>query len=643
MSEDRANTTGEATFDRRWWMILGVIATGGAAIRIVHAIAFVRHPFGATAWIDEQAYWERAQAILEVGAWPSQPFYQDPLYPYLLALIVKVVGPSLIATRIVLTLCGVCTPIFVGLAARAGFGKVEGLIAATFVALHGPLVFTDCLLEKEGIGALFAAIALWLSALWLAKRRLIPLAVAAGTAWGLLALLRSNALLVGPLGVLVAIGSIKRDGKRAWNAALAFGLGFLAPIAPAVAVNASLTKPPELIVTTWQSGANFYIGNGPEATGVYSAPDFVFPHPFHEAEDYAGEAIRRSGRTLSPNQVSRFWFRQGLLFWRDHPYKSLHLLLKKLILLFNDYEVSDNHNFELTRLVLWPTLACSVSTFGVLFPAALLGLSVRRLTRTRFWCLVGLSTSLGLLSTAVFFVVGRYRIPWVPGLAVLAGAGIVEIGKLARTALDRHRGAAGFHFRSGGFDRAMERSFAERRALGTRRKPAVSRRLERGRDRRRDRRARRRPRAGDFADEPAQRLDRLRRGSERSPRGDRRAIGDARTIGIGFERRNRALAPRLAARTRTESSALGNALENPSRRSDRLARIGGMAARRVDGRRRSATRASADFQRAVALGDGSSAIDLALLTRDRTVLDRPGLDWSRVQPYRLRVARAILR
>jgi hypothetical protein len=68
--------------------------------------------------------------------------------------------------------------------------------------------------------------------------------------------------------------------------------------------------------------------------------------------------------------------------------------------------------------------------FGVMFPLAVLGLA--RVPRTRFWWFLSLSTGLGLAATAVFFVVGRYRVPWVPGLALLAAAGVVDLTRLFR-------------------------------------------------------------------------------------------------------------------------------------------------------------------------------------------------------------------
>jgi hypothetical protein len=150
-------------------------------------------------------------------------------------------------------------------------------------------------------------------------------------------------------------------------------------------------RSPELILTTYQAGANFYIGNGPGASGTYWAPDFVEANPAREGDDFEAEAWRRSGRPLSPAGISRFWFGEGLARWRDAPGASLRLLLTKLGLLMHDFEVPDNQSIEFVQLV---------------------------------------ATILGFFSTAVFFVVGRYRIPWTPGLALLAGSGLVEVARL---------------------------------------------------------------------------------------------------------------------------------------------------------------------------------------------------------------------
>ena len=63
---------------------------------------------------------------------------------------------------------------------------------------------------------------------------------------------------------------------------------------------------------------------------------------------------------------------------------------------------------------------------------AVLGLARR--DRSPFWWLLATSTLIGLFSTAAFFVVARYRIPWTPGLALLAGAGLVDLAEVSHRA-----------------------------------------------------------------------------------------------------------------------------------------------------------------------------------------------------------------
>jgi hypothetical protein len=96
----------------------------------------------------------------------------------------------------------------------------------------------------------------------------------------------------------------------------------------------------------------------------------------------------------------------------------------------HDFEVPDNQDIEFVRVVAAPALAWGFLGFGWLAPCAALGLARR--DRSPFWWLLMSATILGFLSTAAFFVVGRYRIPWTPGLALLAGAGLVDVARLAR-------------------------------------------------------------------------------------------------------------------------------------------------------------------------------------------------------------------
>jgi hypothetical protein len=430
-------STGELAIDAdgstRWawvdtvWVL--AIALLGLGLRLVYVLEYIGHPVGQLPWVDEGAYWSRAQEILG-GRWlPGRPFYQDPLFPYALALLMKFAGQTVATLRVVLACLGALTPVVIFLAGRRGLGRSEGVVAGLIAASYRPLIFTDGLLEKEGQAALVASLALMASARASADstRAKASWMGISGWTWGLLALLRANALLVGPLGASWAV-AIGRGRRLALG--LAFSGGFALAILPSTIVNAMVGRSPELILTTYQSGANFYIGNGPGATGTYWAPEFVEANPAREADDFEAEAWRRSGQPLSPARVSTFWLLEGLRQWRQAPAESIRLLFKKLGLLFHDYEVPDNQDLKFVGIIA-PRLSWGILSFGWLAPSAALGLARR--DRSSFWWLLATSTLIGLSSTAAFFVVARYRIPWTPGLALLAGAGLVDLARRVKS------------------------------------------------------------------------------------------------------------------------------------------------------------------------------------------------------------------
>jgi hypothetical protein len=106
---------------------------------------------------------------------------------------------------------------------------------------------------------LLAALAL-LSTAWAAQATAAWPVLIAGAAWGLLALVRANALVVAPVGaVWWAVAVEPPAGAGAWRVSrpVLFLLGFAAALAPATSVNMAVGSSPEVILTTWQGGANF--------------------------------------------------------------------------------------------------------------------------------------------------------------------------------------------------------------------------------------------------------------------------------------------------------------------------------------------------------------------------------------------------
>ena len=225
-----------------------------------------------------------------------------------------------------------------------------------------------------------------------------------------------------------ALRAEARRGRLTRPPQLAAGLGLLLGLVlvllPVLVRNLAVGH--DWVLTTSQAGQNFYTGNNPEnVRGTYVQPSFARPDPQHEQEDFLREAERRTGHSLSPSQASRFWFRQGLAYVAAHPGRALALDLKKLGLLLHRYEVPDNED-----LPFWsrysPWLRFNPVRFGLLGPLALVGL-VLGWSRRRQVSLLYLVLGGYLLSIALFFVLGRYRMPAVSLLLIFAAGALVEV------------------------------------------------------------------------------------------------------------------------------------------------------------------------------------------------------------------------
>ena len=401
--------------DTCWMLAIGSLALG---LRLLYAIQYASHPIGRLLWVDEVAYWERAKAILG-GQWlPDRPFYQDPLIHYLLAAVMAVVGSGVAGDPRGAGLPGRADPGRHLLGWPPGLrpcrGDPRGIRAGDLrpVGLHGRPA------REGGLGRPGRGPGPGLLGVHGRTRPEHEVVRACRWPVGRLSLLRANALLVGPIGVIWWLACPGLPRGRRPKGALGFLAGFVIVLAPVSLVNLAVSRPHEFILTTWQGGAMFYTGNGPEASGV-GEPPFIRRDPHLEADDFAAEAERRAGRRLTPGEVSSFWMSEGLRQWRDAPLASLRFLAFKLGLLLNDLEVPDSQSPDWVRLVAVPGLGLAFLSFGWLVPWAAIGLT--RTDRSPFWWFLSTSTVVGLITTAVFFVLGRYRVPWTPGLCAPRG------------------------------------------------------------------------------------------------------------------------------------------------------------------------------------------------------------------------------
>ena len=193
----------------RWWLILGAVALGGAALRVLYVLAVARHlPLGAdatwyllqagsifdgTGYVDPELLFSSGQAV------PTANF--PPLYPAYLAAVRAVAGDSETVAQVAGAFSGALTVVLTGVLARRFTRPHTALVAAGVVACCPALVAADGSLMSETLFVPLVVAAVLLAHLAGTGGGVLTW-VGLGAVCGLAALTRTEALLLVPLLVL---------------------------------------------------------------------------------------------------------------------------------------------------------------------------------------------------------------------------------------------------------------------------------------------------------------------------------------------------------------------------------------------------------------------------------------------------------
>ncbi len=435
---------------------LGIFAVA-LAVRLWHVWQIRRAPFFTVLMGDSRAYDEWAQRIAG-GDWIGRDvFYQAPFYPYWLATLYALAGRNLLLVRIVQAVVGSISCAVLAAVARRWWSLRVAVVAGFMLALYAPAIFFDALVQKSVLDLFFVSLLLYLTAVLarsepsdeldrgprsgrsskssgLAPPResrtkgrapQAPVWLALGVTLGALALTRENAL------VFVGVVLVWAFARGRWHNALLVAAGVTAVLLPVAARNYAVGG--GLYLTTSQFGPNFYIGNNAGADGTYAPLRYGRGAPEYERTDAKELAERATGRTLTPQEVSRFWTDRALDFIRSHPGAWLRLTARKVLLLINAREMLDTESLETHAE--WSSalrMGLMVGHFGVLVPLAALGMVVTWRDRRRLAILHALLWSYAA-SVVGFYVFARYRHALVPFLVLFAAAGMSFLLGLVRS------------------------------------------------------------------------------------------------------------------------------------------------------------------------------------------------------------------
>ena len=415
---------------RSFKMLLGCICLVAFFLRLLNLLQTFELPTVVQLMGDARGYVDWAQQIASGEWYGTQTFYQAPLYPYMLAVLIKVFSADTFGLRFFQIILGTLSVGLLGLAGRHAFNRKVGVIAAVMYALYPPAIYYDGIIQKTALASFLLCLLLAQCA-YLNRRASKRYAVFAGMTLGLLVLTRENALLwipVIPVWMALRI-STDRAGKI-WAVA-SYGLGLAVVLFPVAARNASLGG--EWSPTTFQAGPNFYIGNNLQSNGLYKPLVPGHETPKYERADAQRLAERDTGRTLTSREVSSFWFEKSFDEIQQDPARWIRLLMIKSLMVVNRFEVPDvesmrvYRDFSITLRVLAP-----LWHFGILCPLAIWGVVVTR-KRWRRLSLFYAFTLVMIAAVVGFFILGRYREPLAPLLIIFAAAGLPVLFQMFRT------------------------------------------------------------------------------------------------------------------------------------------------------------------------------------------------------------------
>jgi 4-amino-4-deoxy-L-arabinose transferase-like glycosyltransferase len=420
--------------DRRLWLLVAA----AAILRLIVGLDLWAHDPTMRALLSDSRYYLDWAKALAGGAefsseGPGKPYWMPPLYPYALAGI----GASIRGMLLLQAALGLGTLVLLARLTERLFTPALGAIAARKAALWSGLLWTlyapVLFFENRLLGVTFAIFLATLAldlAIRLLSRPRLPLAIAAGVACGLLALVRPNTLLSIPaiaLAILLATRADRKVLKTGLALTAGFALAALLTVAPALAKNHAAEG--EWIPLTANSGINFYFGNNAEAHGTFHAPGPEWGSIEAQRQTSINLAQSALGRELTTGEAASYWYGEGLDWLAAEPAAAAKLWGLKLADSLSSTEFGIQYNLRASREVA-PTLWAAPLPFGVLLFLAILGAAVLRrggFTFRKEGLVLGAWLAAGLIGALLYFTYSRFRLPLLPALVPLAGLGAMSI------------------------------------------------------------------------------------------------------------------------------------------------------------------------------------------------------------------------
>lgn len=393
-------------------VIIFLIAFG---VRIVNIEIIKDNPFFGYPIMDEKYHDEWAKEIAEGHLFERIPFYRAPAYPYFLGLIYAIFGQGYYLPRLISIIIGALSCILIYFIGKELFSHKVGVLSALLACFYSMLLYFDSMLLTVNLEIFFCLLGIFWLLKWLENRTNLSI-ILAGVFWGLASITRPNFLIFVPVLAIYILIILKRESiRKRLNFVMLLITGIIPIVLPVILINTVVGK--DFVLLSWNGGINFYLGNNQFAKGWTATSPEIDATWWGGYKDAIIVAEKETGKKLLPSQVSNYWSKRGFNYIFSKPFDWAILMLKKIYLLFNSFELPNNQSIQ-TFKKFSPLLQIPLLNFGIIIALAIWGF-IRSVWKKKI-TLIFLFLLSYSFSIVIFFVTARYRMPLVPFLLIFA-------------------------------------------------------------------------------------------------------------------------------------------------------------------------------------------------------------------------------
>jgi tetratricopeptide (TPR) repeat protein len=411
--------------DREKLFLLGVFLLA-FILRLIYLFQIKSNPHFFSPTMDPLYHDIWAQNIAG-GNWiGSKVFFRAPFYAYFLAVVYKIFGHNYIIPRLIQHFIGSFSCILVYFVAKKLFNQKVAIVASLIAATYGMFFYFENELLLDSFLVFFDLLLILL----LLRARDNPKLwnwLVCGIILGTSAITRPNILIFIPFVWLwIFVIFIKeRKIKKTLSFCIMFFIGAVLIISPVALRNYLVGK--DFVLIASQGGINFYIGNNGNSDGMSA----IFYKADWQYRDFEKTAEKEMKRSLKASEISNFYYKKGVDFILNEPKVAFALLIKKLYLFWNKFEISNNQDIYFFKR--YSSLIRILPLgFWLIGPLGLLGMVLSfydgRTRTVRKWkstLLPILFVFSYMLTVVMFFVTARFRLPVIPFLIIFSAFALV--------------------------------------------------------------------------------------------------------------------------------------------------------------------------------------------------------------------------